>query len=325
MKLWHATSKSKKFLSFLSKIVNFQWRFILHIRIRRKRKAAETIRAFLTEASDNEKKRSRVRRFIKSVHLIQKIGRDFVACKYNRISVLALVLDRIDRRYVREMLRRRKDNKWLTNRQSLSEIRLDNKIMVEMNKQDRNWEATNTKMETILEVHRKSGTLTSLSEEGDVERHLLPAHRKLAVIKNLIERKRQEHILVQREASNKVMAKLQFDTLDASAMLKGNDGGILVTALKMLRPKKVIQIEPFTLFKHISASSLMDIIVSEHNRLQTFVVKTSSSSPSSPSQLAITNTSVGRDGGTGNSEEANASLSSSLNRKRNKFIKPKQR
>jgi len=56
MKLWHATSKSKKFLSFLSKIVNFQWRFILHIRIRRKRKAAETIRAFLTEASDNEKK-----------------------------------------------------------------------------------------------------------------------------------------------------------------------------------------------------------------------------------------------------------------------------
>ena len=31
--------------------------------------------------------------------------------------------------YVQDMLRRRKDSKWLTNKQSLSEIKLDNKIM----------------------------------------------------------------------------------------------------------------------------------------------------------------------------------------------------
>ena len=71
-------------------------------------------------------------------------------------------------------------------------------------------------------------------------------------------------------------------------------------------------------YRHISTSNLMDIIISEHNRLQTFVVKTSSS-PSSPVTATQTKS---KDGLVGSSSD-DSSLSSTLNRKKSKSMKPK--
>ena len=64
-------------------------------------------------------------------------------------------------------------------------------------------------MEMILGVHRKCGTLSSVTEEAEVERHMLPASRRFEVARTLLERKREEFLLIQKERFRKVLVKKQ--------------------------------------------------------------------------------------------------------------------
>mmetsp|Transcript_36592 Transcript_36592/g.37261 ORF Transcript_36592/g.37261 Transcript_36592/m.37261 type:complete len:549 (-) Transcript_36592:157-1803(-) len=271
---WHHRAHSRKYILLYVTIAPHKIRFVLFIRIFRKRRAARMIGHNLSEAKDNEIMRGRVKHVLRCVRLLQRVGRDFIMCMRARVRSLSVLMEKVERKFVRDMLRRRKEMKWIGGKSSLSEIHLDNRTLNEMNKQDRIWDAMDAKMEQILTVHRKQGLLQKQSEEVEIDKHLLPPHVTLEIIYNLIAQKRQEHLLKRREAYKKIVVKKQFDAEDALAMLRGEEG-VLHMAMQLLKPKKFADFVPFFMFKFLRHTDLVDALRQAHELYETFVVRKS--------------------------------------------------
>jgi len=272
MHRWYTTAHQNKYNDFFSKMRSIKLRIVIYMRIFRKRFAARLIIHCMTEAKENEAMRGRVRRVLRSVRLMQRVGKDFIACTRARAKLVSVVLEKLERRYVRDILRLRKESLWKTSTSFLSEIRLDNKTLNEMHKQDKSWNATDAKMESILQVHREHGLLQKLTEEVEVEKHLMPAYVRTDIARNVVKLKRHEHLQIQRAAFKKIVVKKQFDEADALAMLRG-DERVLTIAMGLLNPRRVLEVTPFLMFKLLRRSEMTEMIQGEHEDLQTFVVR----------------------------------------------------
>lgn len=266
---WRSLVRRRKLFLFRSKLTKHMARILVAVRYFKAQLAARIVIDALREMK--EEKRAKLKRFSRHTHTVTRAAKDFLACKAAKIKLLQIILEREERHYVRDVLRKRSESKWSQqSRNSLSEIRIDNRTMNEMNKQDKSWRAVDAKMEEVLAVHRKVGTLETKTEDSEVDKHVLPRRQMHRVAKILLERKRHEHLLMQKDVFKRKVIKKQFDSGDAWAMLRGNTDEVLSTALQLLQPKRYSESLPFLLFCNLSKNDVRDILTREHDTNGTF-------------------------------------------------------
>ena len=173
-----------------------------------------------------------------AAHKIQRLGRDFIACNRERVRSLGLIFDKMEMRYVKFMLAKRRQkeamiemmgkggkqaasdegkqkkgnkgfgsrNKGINTREDDdddgvddNEIILDNKTKIEMEKQAKRWGLIDKSIEGYLDRHRKEGLITKETKLEAATKLLLPAPIRHAQLLRFVTLKRKEFCLMRED------------------------------------------------------------------------------------------------------------------------------
>mmetsp|Transcript_3614 Transcript_3614/g.5605 ORF Transcript_3614/g.5605 Transcript_3614/m.5605 type:complete len:474 (-) Transcript_3614:526-1947(-) len=206
---WYERRILRRYVSFVNQITDVMWRFRLQMSIIQKRCACRVIRTHLTEKREQREFSGLVHAFLTGVRKIQALARGFIACKLNRIRSLALIWDDIETQYLQVMLAQRKQEMSNQSSRSMKHLVIDEKLRIEIDRQNSKWEHTDKKFSKILDNYRKNGELDAAVESSTIESLKVPEKVKIHFCCELIRQKRREHTQRMMEMQRRLTHSLQ--------------------------------------------------------------------------------------------------------------------
>lgn len=121
------------------------WKFLLNVRIHRKRIAITRLVSFLGACKGHQAINVLVSRYLKNIRKVQHVVRQWMACKESRIQALHKLWLSLEKKYILRMLRQRMRKKVLMSRGTEAEIlfdelNLNQKTRLELEKQNVQWD-----------------------------------------------------------------------------------------------------------------------------------------------------------------------------------------
>ncbi len=284
--------KKKIEKDFMGKIGKSFAHFMMAIKIKRKNMAVKKIRFFMDLFQGKNRIKEVIHRFVSSALLIQRVGRSFVVCHRSRIEVLLKIWDKLEIKYIEDMLIKRKAqersagiNAKKSNTEN--ELLIDPLARIEMEKQSKRWRESEERMEELLDRHRKSGLIARESLRGDALKMVLPYPVKYACVQKFVDIKRKEYLLKCEAVAAEYARTLEiFKPNDAHDLLRGKmeniDKTIQAKYQANLNWLRSGQRPVFSVFTSTAQqrrrgegtrTQLSLLIQDQHQKRQTFVVK----------------------------------------------------
>lgn len=283
---------------FKGAIGNSFWLLMVTIKCKRKMFALRRIKYFLSLFQGKNRIKEVIHRFVKSALLIQRNVRGFVACHQARIEVLSKIWDKLEIKYIEEVLEERKalesgqelaaaKKKKKKNRKKEENPIVDEKTRIEMEKQTKRWQEQEERMEELLDRHRKTGIIVKESLRGNALLMVLSQPIKYQCIQRVVDLKRKEFLIKTQAAAEEYSKTLDiFKVDDASDLLSGNmqkiDSLIKKKYQSSLAWFRSGQKNLFSLFCSTDAEKrrsedvaalMLAMIKEQHDRVGTFVLK----------------------------------------------------
>ena len=285
--------------SFMNSIGSSFWVLQCAIRCKKKVIALKRIKFFLSLFQGKNRIKEVVHRFVKSALMIQRMCRNFVYCHRARIEVMKKIWDKIEIGYIEDILAKRKaeelksgivadkKNKAIAKGKKEEKPIVDDKTRIEMDKIAKQWQEQETRMEELLDRHRKAGIIVKESLRGNALTLVLPEALKTVCIEKFIIMKRREYMIKMEAMAAEFSKTLDiFKPDDAHDLLLGNMEKIdktirskYASSLNWYRSGKK---SLFMIFKNTEAEKrcgediqtiLLRVLKSEHDRVGTFVIK----------------------------------------------------
>ena len=266
---------------FMKKAGQFIWRLLIGIKIFRKKMASKKILDFLRSFKGNQRIKIVIHRFVASAHLLQRTARDFNAINRERLHIMCKIWDALELQYViRRLEDRRKLELNALKGQKNSAALVDAKTLILMNKQADQWRAIDARMEQGLQKHRVEGLLPNAESIKELAKTKLIAwEHKNRALQKYIAMRRKAFVLLRDEVITRRQKQLEtFSCDDAHDLLRGRPGYIN----KMLSHdsahgtsgnEKIVNANPFLLFKGVDKKALLALIAKVHEIVGTFTIK----------------------------------------------------
>lgn len=124
---WYERKILMRYSNFVAQIIDVVWKFRLYVSIFQKRRACKIIRTYLQEKRENREIAQFVHSFLAGVRKIQKLARNFIACKMSRIRALATLWEDLETQYIQTVLASRKQDMNNQTSRSMKNLVLDEK------------------------------------------------------------------------------------------------------------------------------------------------------------------------------------------------------
>ena len=221
---WERKVKSE----FMVKMQSSIWLLSLAIRKKRKQFAVKRIKYFMSLFQGKNRIKFIIHRFVQSAHKLQKLIRNFIQCTRSRKDVLLKIWNQEERNYIYEVLEKRRImaegsglNQANCSDQSL--VKVDKKMEIELNKQAERWKESETKMDALLNRHRRSGLLGKVNLMEVAEGMILDIPEKHEIITKFLREKRLSYIVQkEEEAKTRIRNLSTYAASDAVDLLKGH-------------------------------------------------------------------------------------------------------
>lgn len=133
-----------------------------------------------------------VHRFLHSVRRIQRVMRDFIQCKYAKITALGKIWDKLEYSFIRKKLEQRKLKIAGTtmSKKSLDKDLRDMKssALDEILEKDKEWHKIHKQMEKVVSGLRTAGLIVEETEEQIIEKLRVPEPVKIEILRGLVEK-----------------------------------------------------------------------------------------------------------------------------------------
>jgi hypothetical protein len=226
----------------------------MHLRIFRKRMAVRKLKSFLIEYKGQHKMSVVVHRFLHSVRRIQRVMRDFIQCKYAKITALGKIWDKLEYSFIRKKLEQRKLKIAGTtmSKKSLDKDLRDMKssALDEILEKDKEWHKIHKQMEKVVSGLRTAGLIVEETEEQIIEKLRVPEPVKIEILRGLVEKLRKSFYTDQRTLMRKKIEQdSRFNEAHAVNLLLGDGKEVMRLFREKLNKKLVnLKYKPFMLF-----------------------------------------------------------------------------
>jgi len=289
VKMWFLTIQKKDNSEFGS----YQYdnlRFKVGVSIRRKRTALRIILIAIKEYKGRKivSLPVMVHKYLIKLRRVQRCMRHYLACKHAKIELLSMLWVKYEYEYIKRMLDKRKalkkssislKKKQKKQRDSLEELalslKMDEKSLIEMKQQGKMWNKIDEKMESFLIKLKARGKLRDVKEDEHMEKFRLPDRVRIKHLNELLITLRKQFFQTQR--MQRIRQK-EFDSTfsisHAMDLLKGRADNISrIVNDKFNKSVVVLRYDPFYLFRKLDHSTIIEIIIREHELNDTFTIK----------------------------------------------------
>lgn len=133
-----------------------------------------------------------VHRFLHSVRKIQRLMRDFLACKHAKVLAMVKIWDKIEHGYIRRKLeiRREKIANSMSAKKHLDKDlkQMNSSALEELKEKDRDWHKIHKQMQKIVMDLRSTGVIVDETEEDVITRMRVPEQTKFDMLRALLEK-----------------------------------------------------------------------------------------------------------------------------------------
>lgn len=261
---------AERVIDFIKRIRTKLWIFVFRCRIFRKRRAVKILKTSLTETRDRKAMTGLIHKYLFGVRMVQKAMKSFLACKESRITAVSIIFEDIERQYIKKVIEEKRNEATHNTLKRLSQLEIDEKAKIELEKQNQKWLKANARMDQLFEQHKRNGTLVITGESVNIDSLMMDKERRIKLIEGLITEKRKEHVLGLQDLERKLNDSLKFSIADASSLIKGQTKAMTLDTQKLLLDNSLLR---FNLFRTLKDEQMSFLIKKEHDALKTFEVK----------------------------------------------------